>query len=245
MKTFLGIAKPRRSLLLASAFAPVCFGALMGGIGPSNLQSTTRSDIKIINKTTTLEVVSLQRTEHNHLVVQLKNVSSKDLNGYAVALKSGRITVDISSGDRVISPGQTDDLEIPFDSSPPDLTILAAMFADGSIEGDHVIAAELKEWRWGLKKQLTRALSLLEATLESSDVDNAMALDRLESQFSSLSLESDTASPHSAGGSQNARNTLRTEIQILRERRQRNGALMQRQRLLDLKDRIERRIASL
>lgn len=242
MKILLGIPKRRRTLLLSSVFAPVCFGILIGN-GPSGTQSPTRSDIKIVNKTTTLEVVALRPTDHNLLVIGLTNVSSKDLNGYTVAVNGTRITKDLSSGDRVVPTGQTDELEIPLGASPPDITILAAMFADGSIEGDQAIAAELRERRLGLKKELIRALSILNATLESPDVYAAMALDELESRFSSLSLESATDRPHSAEGSQEARNTLSTEIQILRERRQRHGALMQRQRLLDLKGRIERRIA--
>lgn len=245
MKKFLGIIKTRRSLLLASAFTPVCLAMFAGGAGPSRPQSPTRSDLKIINKTTTLDVISVHRTVYNLLVIQIKNVSTKDLNGYALAVNNSRITIDISSGDRVIAPGQTDDLQIPNDFSTPDLTILAAMFADGSIEGDRVIAAELREWRAGLKKELTRALSVLDAALESPDVDSGMTLDNLEGRFSSIGLESYPANPHSASGSQDARNTLNTEIQILRERRKRNGTHMQRQRLLDLRGRIERRIASL
>lgn len=246
MNKFLAIAKSRASFLVVSAFAPVCFGMLLGGVDrPSRLQSPTRNDTKIINKTTTLEVVSLQVTEHNHLIVVFRNVSAKDLNGYAVAMRGGMMTVDMSSGDHVIPSGQTDNLEVPLDSPVPDLTILAAMFADGSIEGDKAIVVELKEWRLGLKKQLILSLSDLDATLGSPDVDAATALDRLEFQFSNLSPESDIAQLRSASGSRSARGDLISEIGTLRERRQRNGALMQRQRLLDLKARIQRRIASL
>lgn len=238
MKKFPGIAKRRRSLLLASAFAPVCFGIFIGGAGPSRPQPPPRSDIKIVNKTSTLEIVALETTANGHLIIRFKNISSKDLNGFAVAVNGARITGDISSGDRFVSPGKTEDLEIPMTSSPPELTVLAAMFTDGNIEGDPAIAAELSEWRLGLKKQLIRALSDLETTLKSPDVDSAVALDTLEFQFSSLE-------PDSPIESRNAGDTLNTEIQMLREKRQSQGAHMQRQHLLDFKGRIERRIASL
>jgi hypothetical protein len=228
----------RRYLLVVSAFALLCFGVLIVGGRPSRSQSSTKSDIKVINKTATLEVLSVRPTDHNLQAIVLKNVSSKPLNGYSVAVGNGRITIDISSGDRVIPPGQTDELEIPIDLIRPDITILAAMFADGSIEGDEAVVAELREWRFALKKQLSRSLSALDATLESPDVNAEKALDRLESQFSSLD-------PDSVIESRIAGDTLNTEIQILRENRQRQGALKQRQRLLDLKARIERRIASL
>ena len=238
------IAKPRGSVLVVSAIAPICLGLLLGGGGTFSRQSPTKSDIKIINKTTTLELASIRATDHNHLVFVFKNLSSKDLNGYAIAVNGARITVDISSGDRAVNPGETDAIEIPGDSSPPQVTILAAMFADGSIEGDPVVVAKLKEWRLGLKKQLTRALSVLNETLESQDVNADAALDRLESQFSSFPLESDNAQAPSRG-LRDGRDDLMTDIQMLRERRHRQGSLNQEKRLLELKGRIERRIARL
>jgi hypothetical protein len=157
--------------LLASVFALLCLGAFMIAGTSSSQSSKTKSDIKIINKTTTLEVLSIKPTDNNMQVILLKNVSSKALNGYAAAVGNGRITKDISSGDRVIPPGQTDELEIPVDLTRPDVTILAAMFADGSIEGNEAVVAELREWRLALKKQLSRSLSVLDAILESPEVD--------------------------------------------------------------------------
>ena len=260
MKKFLGLAKSRRSLLLVSAFAPICFGALLVGVGPSQpqgwkqsrLQSSAQKDIKIINEATSLDLTH-QTTADNHLLIRVKNVSVKNLNGYVIEVNGTRITNDISSGDRVISSGQTDELEIPFNGPLTSLTVFAAMYADGSIEGDPVVVAELREWRSGLKKQLSRALSALDVTLNSPDVNSAMALDRLESQLS-LQGDSVTVEPVSgrknrdamrANGAQDAEDTLDINIQTLRERLQRHGGSKQRERLLDLKARIERRIASL
>jgi hypothetical protein len=245
MKRFFRIAKSRRLLLLALAFVPLCFGVLIRGAGLSQPQSAAKGDLKIINRTTTLEVVSVQPTDHNLLAIKFKNISTKGLNGYAVAFNGARITKDLSSGDRVIAPGNTDDLEIPSNLSSSDLTILAAMFSDGSVEGDSIVGAELKEWRIGLKEELRRALTLFERAMDSPDVFELDVLDRLESQLLSHSVESADAKPHSLSSSEEARNTLKTELQMLRDRRRRNGAHMQRQRLLDLKARIERRIASL
>jgi hypothetical protein len=238
-------AMARRSLLLVSALAPLCFGLLIGAGDPSKLQSSSTDDIKVINKTTTLEAVSLKRTEHNHLILLLKNVSAKNLNGFALTLNGGIVMDDISSGDRFISPGQTTDLEIPLDSPLSEITILAAMYTDGSIEGDPVTSGELKEWRLGIKKQLIRGLSILNAILNSSDITSAAILDELQSKFSVIEVETDNATPQFTSGTQDAKNSLNGEIQDLRDRRQRNGSTKQRQRLLNLKSRIERRIASL
>src|SRR6266404_3380967 len=204
MKKLIGIVTSRRSLLLASAFAPMCLGVLIGGVGASRLQSP--SDIKIINKTTTLDV-TLEITTNNHLLVRLRNISSKNLNGYVVAVNEARITGDSSSADSVVSSGETTDLEIPISSSSMKVTILAAMFADGSIEADPVLKTELSEWRLGLKKELARGLTALNEILESPDVYTAQALDRLDSRLS-LSLDSETGSSHSAMGTRDGRDSF-------------------------------------
>jgi hypothetical protein len=237
MKIFLARAKPRRTVLVVSAIAPVCLGLLLGFGGTSRQQSASNSEIKIVNKTTTLEVVAFRTPDGGRLIVRFKNISSKELNGYAVAVNGGRITGDISSGDRVVSPGQTEDLEIPLSPTPPELTVMAAMFADGTIDGEPTTVGELRKWRLALKKQLTRSVTFLDAILESPDVDTAKALDRLKSQFSSLDPDSTTES-------RIAGDTLNTELQTLREKRDQEP-LKQRQHLFELKARIERRIANL
>lgn len=245
MKSIIRIARSRRSLFLALAFVPLCFGILIRGAGPSTLQSITRAD-QVTNKTKSLEVVFVQPMDNNRILIRMKNISSKDLNGYEVDVRGqARITTDFSAGNAVIPPGGTHEFDFPAEYSLSNLTILAAMFSDGTIEGDPITVTELKKQRLVLKKQLTKALPLLEAALQSADVYNPEVLDRLESQLSSLPLESDATERHSTSESRSARDDLIEDIKRLRERHRRNGAQMQRQRLLDLKTRIEKRIASL
>jgi hypothetical protein len=250
MTKFLGMLKPRKSLLIASVFGLMCFGVLIGGVIPSRRHdvqpgrlSPSQSDIKIINKTRTLDA-AFQITADNRLLITLRNISSKHLNGYVIAVNDARITGDISSGDRVVSSGETTDLELPIRSSSMTLTVLAAMFADGSIEAEPVLKTELTQWRLGIKKELARGLAELDAILNSPEVHTTKALDRLDSRLS-LPLDSDKSQSQSDSGTQHARDSLNSDIQSLRERGQRHGSLMQRQRLLDLKARIERRMASL
>ncbi|MDQ2976560.1 MAG: hypothetical protein M3R69_14275 [Acidobacteriota bacterium] len=249
MKQFLGMIKPRKSLLIASVLALMCFGVLIGGVRSSRRHgvesarlSRFQNDIKIINNTTTLDA-SFQITGNNHLLIRLTNISSKGLNGYVVAVNGGRITADISSGDQVVYPGQTTELEQPIRSSTMTVNVLAAMFADGSIEAEPILKTELTEWRVGLKKELARGLAAMEEVLESPDVYTTETLDRLDSQLTPL--HSDKIHSHSELGTENARDSFKSAIQSLRERQQREGPFMQRQRLLDLKARLERRIASL
>ncbi len=246
MKTFFRLAKSRGSLLLASAFVPLSVGLLVGGIEPTRRQSLTKSEIKIINKTKTLEVSAVHPKEPNMIVIQLKNISSKNLNGYEVDVHGKvRVTTDISAGDWAIPAGATHDIEFPAEYASYEIWILAAMFTDGSIEGDPEAVNILKERRLGLKTQLLRALPLLEAVMNSPDVDTTKALDRLEYQFSSLSVDANGELAHSASGSRSAKGDLISAVEGLRDRFKRHGALNQRSRLLELKRSIGRRIASL
>lgn len=250
MKKFLGMIKARRPLILISAFTPLCFGALLAGTGslrvqdlkPTREQSLPTSDIKVINKTTALDV-TFETMGDNQLLVKVKNLSSKDMNGYVIGFNDARVTIDISIGDRVISTGETDDLQLPIRSSSMTLTILAAMFADGSIEAEPVLKKELSETRLGLKKELIRNLAVLDEILGSPDAYSTKALDHLEDKFSFPS--NSHALSNSESGVQSARNSLNSELKSLRQRQQHEGSAMQIQRLLDLRGRLERRIARL
>jgi hypothetical protein len=250
MKKLHGTANSRRLFLFGLAGASLCLGSLVGGAGStqaphtriSQAQSVGAIDIKTINKTTTLEV-SHETTANNFLLLRIKNISPRDLNGYVVGIKNKvRITTDLSIGDRVIPPGQHHDMKIPLDTPQIELVILAAMFSDGSIEGESMTVSEIKQWRVGQKEQLTRSLSVIDAVLASPT--NPNALDRFASQLHPTS-DSAVIQTEKGSGSRNARDSLDTEIELLRERLRHDPNLTQRDGLSQLKKRIERRIASL
>ena len=246
MQKLLGIIKTRKSLLFVSAFAPMCLGAFMG-VGSSQLQdfrkpvrAVSLDEIQLVNYTTTLNV-TLETTATNHLLIRLKNLSFKDVNGYVVAMNDGRIKADMSSGDQTLPSGQTTELELPMSSSPMTLTILAAMFTDGTIEAEPVLKKELSAWRLALKKELARGLTELNAIIDSPNRDSAKTLDRLDSRLSqslSPSPGSKTNLSDSDIGTQDAQDSFQGQLQSLRERQQRYGTLRQKQRLLNLKARF-------
>lgn len=256
MKNILGTIRTRRSLLVVSTFAPMCFGILLGGAGFSNSklplskssQSPTPPSISIVNKTTTLEV-AYETPPGKYLIVHIKNISSEDLNGYVIALKDQvRITTDLSMADRVIPPGQTDDMPMPPDNPPKEIIILAAMFSGGNIEGDPLTVAELREWRLGIKEELARSLPLLDEMLKAPDTP--AVLDHLATRFSSgdnlNTKDSDrVVKGHLASGARDVRESLTSDIELLRERMRSDATFTQREGLLDLKRRIIKRIASL
>ncbi|MEK6283351.1 MAG: hypothetical protein AABN95_23600 [Acidobacteriota bacterium] len=287
--------KPWSSLLLASVFAPVGLSIFIGG-GPSKPQSPVSSELKITNKTKSIEVVGVKSEDPNLIVIVLKNVSSVDMNGFELSVRDhARITGDASVGGWAISPGATHDFVIPERYASSEITILAAMFTDGNIEGDEATVKQLKHWRSGIKQQLLRALPFLETALEAPDVNSPEVLDRLESEFSSFSLDSDDtqsvaarglrgakdglitessdsddaqsvaarglrrpkdgpitessdsedAQSLAARGLRGAKDDLITDVRMLRQRLERHGTLNQQKRLLELKKRLEKRIASL
>lgn len=230
------------SILVTFAFLLFCFGILIASGGR---QSLVRDQLKIINKTKSLEVVGVRAENPDFFVIVLKNVSAFEINGFEINVQHhARIKGDTSIGGWVISPGATHDLTIPAQYVLSEITILAAMFADGDIEGDPATIRDLKQWRSGLKKELLRILPLLDRAIESPDVNSPEALDRLQSQISSLSSDSETQ-PGTTNELRDAKGDLFTELQSLRQRLERNGVQNQQKRLLELKTRIEKRIASL
>ena len=250
MKKLLGIIRSRKSLVLAAAFTPICFGALVVGVAPSRqlgveqtpVKRVSPVEVKIVNNTTTLDA-TFEITNRNTVLFRIKNLSSKDMNGYVLELNGVRMTCDISIGDRVVSTGETNLEEMPIRSSSTTLTLLAAMFSDGTIEAEPDLKKELTELRLGMKEELVRSLAVLDEIISSPDVYSPKALDRIDANLSFRNI--DTARLPSEDGAQEARIGLTSELKRLKQRQQRNGNAMQRQELLDLKGRIERRIARL
>ena len=237
--------RKRSSFLLASVFAPVYLGILLSGGSDSTRQSSVKDQLKIVNKTKSIEVVDVHTEDPNLLVIVLKNVATTDINGFEVGVQHhARITGDSSIGGWAIAPGATYNLTIPSEYALSDITILAAMLTDGNIEGDAATIIHLKERRSELKRTLREVVHLIETALAAPDVNTLSALDKLESQITSLAMANE-AVLNKAGGLRDAQSDFGTELQLLRRRLEQNGAQNQRRRLLDLKARTEKRIDSL
>jgi len=176
--------------------------------------------------------------------LQFKNISAKDLNGFVLGLANLRqIELDTTTGDRVIGPGEVQDIEIP--GPLPTITILAVMYADGSLEGDQITVAQLRDRRSALKVELKRILGLVVAEAQSRDADIPGAFDRLESAMSKLpSTVADGQTPQ-ANALRGAKEDVANLLEFMRHRQERNAHLNQRDLIRELKERIERRIARL
>ena len=212
------------------------------GIRHNKFRSKT-TQIHLVNDTGALALVA-QEVIDGGTRLHFKNISTKDLNGFVLGLPNLRqIEVDTTTGDRVIVPGEVQDIEIPGPS--PTITILAVMYADGSLEGDEITVAELRDRRSALKAELKRMLGLVVAEAQSRDADIPGAFDRLESAMSKLpSTVADGHTPQ-ANAQRGAKDDVASLLEVMRHRQERNAHLNQRELIRELKERIERRIAGL
>ena len=81
-------------------------------IGSSTFRSKT-TQIHLVNNTGALAPVG-QEVIDDRTRLQFKNISAKDLNGFVLGLANLRqIELDTTTGDRVIVPGEVQDIEIP------------------------------------------------------------------------------------------------------------------------------------
>jgi hypothetical protein len=176
--------------------------------------------------------------------LQFKNISAKDLNGFVLGLPNLRqIEIDASTGDRVIVPGEVQDIVIP--EPLPTIRILAVMYADGSLQGDRITVAKLRDRRSALKAELKRMLGLVVAEAQSRDADIPGAFDRLESAMSKLPSPVADAHTPQANAQRGAKEDVASLLEFMRRRQERNAHLNQRELIRELKERIERRIAGL
>ena len=228
--------------ILACAAVLACTAVVFATVGSSSFRSTT-TQIHLVNNTGALALVSQEEID-GRTRLQFKNISAKDLNGFVLGLANLRqIELDTTPGDRVIVPGQVQDIEIP--GPLPTITILAVMYADGSLEGDQITVAQLRDRRSALKAELKRILGLVVAEAQSRDADIPGAFDRLESAMSKLpSTVADGHTPQ-ANAQRGAKDDVASLLEVMRHRQERNAHLNQRELIRELKERIERRIAGL
>jgi hypothetical protein len=80
---------------------------------------------------------------------------------------------------------------LPTTPSDQQIQIKAAVFEDGTYEGDAETAAVVKGYQAGEKMELARLIPLLENALNASDVDLVQGLSNLELQVSSVFSDAD------------------------------------------------------
>lgn len=240
----MGIPLRNGRRLVAITFVVLCVAILFVGLTLSRSKSGNGRTPKVFRDTQSLELVEMEVTTNGNLRVVFKNVSARDINGFVVALSNGgELTIDTSPGDRVIAPQATQDLEIPAGSQIPDITIRAVIFADGNVEGNALTVSQVKQRRAALKRELKRGLELIRDAAESAEAESPAIFDKLEAAISNLKVDPSLRSQDT--GLIEAKQELASAIHDVRTRQERNGYLKQRERLKEMCNRIERRIASM
>ena len=233
----------RRLVVIISAV--FCVASLCVGIGLSGFKSPNGPTMKVFRETEALELVAMEATTNGNLLVVFKNVSARDITGFVLAISGGaEITADTSTGDRVIAPQATQDLEIPAGSEVPEITIRAVMFADGDVEGNDITVGQVKQRRGALKRELKRGLALIRDAAGSPEAGSPAIFENLESAISNLEAHPSSQASRDIG-LVDAKQDLVTAIRDVRVRQERHGYLKPRELLQELCDRIERRIATL
>lgn len=232
----------RKWTILAFAAVLACTAVIFATVGSSTFKSKT-TQIHLVNETEALALVA-QEAIDGRTRLQFKNISAKALNGFVLGLPNQtEVEIDTTTGDRVIAPGEVQDIEIP--GPLPTITILAVMYADGSLEGDEITVAQLRDRRSALKAELKRILGLVVAEAQSRDADMPGEFDRLESAMSKLPSTDVDGETRQANALRVAKEDCASLLEVMRYRQERNALLNQRDLIRQLKERIERRIAGL
>ena len=161
----------------------------------------------------------MEVTPNGNLLLVFKNVSARDINGFILAISGGpEITFDTSTGDRLITPQATQDLQIPARSQVSEITIRAVMFADGDVEGNEITVAQVKQRCGALKRELKRGLALIRDAVGSPDAGSPAIFENLESAITNLEID---PSSQSDTGRLEAKQDLFTAIRDVRARHER------------------------
>lgn len=155
-----------------------------------------------------LKFISLERI-NRRFVTTMKNISEKAITGYVVAVCDvPESAVDYSIGSNSIEPGQVVEITTPVmalsdqcasAATQPTITVLAVVFDDKSTDGEYGWAKGILDDRHGHRIQLRRINQLLRASAKWSDRNEATAIERLNSQISSLPVDEDET-PSVRGG---------------------------------------------
>ena len=147
-----------------------------------NRRPHNRPASQVLNKTSALEVVSAISGQDNALTVTVKNVSSKTITGLVIKSENVQVETDLISGfgDYIIPPGKTYWRTFQPHAKAgvvaSDVSIIAAVFDDRSIDGDTEMGQRLLDRRKGKREQLQLILPAIKTAIDSNAVNKKIAL---------------------------------------------------------------------
>ncbi len=161
---------------------------------------------EVENNLKSLEVVGLEKGESaDQYLLSLQNIATKNIIALEIVMPTGGINQEWGVLDKPLiaagaiyktnisaqTVGRITDEEFVPDPVQPKGLIKAALFDDGTYEGDSVSAATIEARRRGRKLQLERVNALLEKALGSDGQGSATPLEILKEEIYSLSVDGD------------------------------------------------------
>ena len=167
------------------------------GMNVTDIQAMAESlradKVPVRNMAQSFRLIAIEKVENRDLRLTLQNDYSKRINGFWLFV--GNVGTEIGplyEKEQMILPGGTYTIDLPIqaDTDTRGIGIVAVTFDDGSGDGDPESLYVIRETRKGEKTQIKKILKLIRQHLMSPDADTSAALDRLESQIKSLSVDS-------------------------------------------------------
>jgi len=145
-----------------------------------------------------LKIVSVAGSKQAGYQITLKNEHSKGIKAFQMGIERSRITKDFIYEATVISPGDTWTEYCPYQPSleKNNFVVFAIVFEDGTADGTPESVKAIKDIRQGERMQMLRSRPLVEDALQSVDSELLVALDKLESQVASLSVDEEESLPN-------------------------------------------------
>lgn len=165
-------------------------------------EQITAEKLKIENRTKALTLVSVKvDTEDNSINIKLRNDYEETVTAYEVAVANTTVYAECLTGadyNDVIQPGSVNEqvYSLQPDVDKLGIKILAAIFENGTADGDPQYINEIRQYRSGMKMQRRHSLDLLKGTLDSDTNDIEFALANIEDQLPHLSKQEQMTLPH-------------------------------------------------
>jgi hypothetical protein len=191
-----------------------------------------------------LTIVSV-RVRHALVLLSLRNDYDKTITAFSVS-SSGVITRnELIDTDEVIAPGST--ITGPYELPSPlrtetGVTVRAALFEDGTAEGDRHFIKQIIDARAGNQAQLARILPILQHAFDTSkNVDLKQEWQTVKLGVAQLPEREEEKSFEFCAALHDEKELLLGKIKRLEQLQEERGDDVARQVLGDIKERLERK----
>ena len=146
------------------------------------------TEVSIINKVPSIQARVAGKDRNGYALV-LHNVSSRGIVSYSITESLDSSLAAVSHRRPLMPPGGTTTARI--EPTTRKVVVAAALFTDGSHEGDSYAAAQLKSGQIGYEIQEGRVLPIIDRIIKAPAVNDEVRLAQIRDELSRLSNEPD------------------------------------------------------